>query len=54
MKNWKTTLCGGLIAAAIGLTSSTDPTLHMVGQALSIIAPILLGLVSKDYNKTGV
>ena len=52
-KNWKTTLFGAVTACGLGLIQSQDPILHVVGQVLSVIGPILMGLFSKDSNVTG-
>lgn len=52
MKNWKTTLCGGMIAAGSGLMQSDEPTLKAIGQILSVVGPLLLGLLAKDLNVT--
>lgn len=53
MKNWKTTLFGGLTAAGLGLAQSDDPILKTIGQILCVVGPILLGLFAKDSNVTG-
>lgn len=53
MKNWKTTLFGGLIAAGAGLAQSDDAILKTIGQVLSIVGPVLLGLFAKDHNVSG-
>lgn len=53
MKNWKTTLFGGLTAAGMGLTQSEDPTLKTLGQILVVVGPILMGIFAKDVNVTG-
>lgn len=53
MKNWKTTLFGGITAAGLGLSQSAEPILQTIGQILSVIGPILLGIFAKDGNVTG-
>ena len=53
MKNWKTTVFGGITAAGMGLASSDDPILKTIGQILAIIGPVLLGIFAKDNNVTG-
>lgn len=53
MKNWKTTLFGGLTAAGMGLTQSDDPLLKTIGQILIVVGPVLLGIFAKDINVTG-
>jgi hypothetical protein len=53
MKNWKTTLFGGLTAAGLGLSQSDDPILKTIGQILMVVAPVLLGIFAKDSNVTG-
>ena len=53
MKNWKTTLFGGITAAGLGLAQSTEPILQTIGQILSVLGPILLGIFAKDGNVTG-
>ena len=52
--SWKTTLCGAITALGAYLTSTTDPTwLPILGKALVIAGPLLLGFFSKDSNVTG-
>lgn len=53
MRNWKTTLFGGITAAGIGLASADDPILKTIGQIMAIIGPVLLGIFAKDQNVTG-
>lgn len=53
MKNWKTTVFGGLTAAGLGLAQSDDPILKTIGQVLMVIGPVLLGIFAKDSNVTG-
>lgn len=53
MKNWKTTVFGGVTAAGMGLSQSEDPILKTIGQILVVIGPVLLGIVAKDSNVTG-
>ena len=52
MKNWKTTLFGCLTAAGAGM-SQQPGTAGQIGQIISIIGPILLGIFAKDGNVTG-
>lgn len=52
-KSWLTTLFGAITAAGAGLIQTDDPTLKMIGQLLSVIGPIALGLVAKDSRVTG-
>jgi hypothetical protein len=52
-KNWKTTLFGGLTAAGMGLSQTEDPILKVVGQILTVLGPVLLGIFAKDSNVTG-
>lgn len=54
MKNWKTTLAG--LMAPLGLviqTNSRGPVSWWVGAILIGMCPTVLGLVSKDHDKTG-
>jgi len=53
MKNWKTTLCGVLMAVGGFLATQDQPTMKLAGQGLIVIAPILFGLSAKDHNTTG-
>lgn len=53
MKNWKTTLFGALTAAGLGMAQSSEGIVQTIGQILSIISPVLLGLFCKDSNVTG-
>jgi len=53
MKNWKTTLFGGLTACGFGLSQSEEPILKTIGQILTVIGPVLLGIFAKDSNVTG-
>lgn len=53
MKNWKTTLFGGLTACGLGLSQTEDPILKTIGQILVVIGPVLLGVFAKDANVTG-
>lgn len=52
MKNWKTTLCGVLMAASLYLAKNPGQ-LQIVGEIGVIIVPILFGLSAKDSNVTG-
>jgi drug/metabolite transporter (DMT)-like permease len=51
-KSWKTTLAGALAALGAYLVTQ-DGVYKIVGQALVIGAPFLLGLFAKDSNVTG-
>lgn len=52
MKNWKTTLFGAITAAGAGM--ATQPgTIGAIGQIISIVGPLLLGIYAKDGNVTG-
>jgi len=53
MKNWKTTVSGVVVAAGAGMVQASDPTVQMIGQIISVIGAILLGLFAKDSNVTG-
>ncbi len=53
MKSWKTTLFGALTAAGLGMIQTEDPTLKLVGQLMSVLGPVLLGIFAKDGNVTG-
>jgi hypothetical protein len=53
MKNWKSTLFGGITAAGIGLAQHGEGTLSAIGQVMAVVGPILLGLFAKDANVTG-
>jgi hypothetical protein len=53
MKNWKTTLFGAITAAGIGMAQSADGIVATIGQILSILGPVLLGIFAKDGNVTG-
>jgi len=52
MKNWKTTIFGCLTAAGAGM-SQQPGTVGTVGQIISIVGPLLLGIFAKDSNVTG-
>lgn len=52
MKNWKTTIFGGITAAGLGLAQSGDSVLVAIGQVLSVLGPILLGIFAKDASTT--
>ena len=45
---------GALISAGAGLTQSDDPVLQVIGKAITILGPLLLGFVAKDAGVTGV
>lgn len=53
MKNWKTTACGAITAAGVGMSQSDNPTIKMIGQVLMVVGPLLMGFVAKDFNVTG-
>lgn len=52
MKSWKTTLGGTISSAGAALVGSSDHVLHLIGQALVIIGPMLLGLAARDNDKS--
>jgi hypothetical protein len=53
MKSWKTTLFGVLTALGAYLQTVQDPAwLQMVGKALTVAGPILLGLFARDNSVT--
>lgn len=52
-KSWLTTLFGAITACGAGLLQVEDPILKTIGQVLSVLGPIALGLVAKDHNVTG-
>ena len=51
-KNWKTTTAGAITALGVYFTTQ-DGVWHLIGQALSIGGPLVLGLLAKDHNVTG-
>ena len=51
-KNWKTTASG--IVSALGILFPIIGLPIELGQAVSVVGLFLLGLFSKDHNKTGV
>lgn len=53
MKSWKTTLFGAITAAGLGMAQSSDGIVATIGQLLSVIGPILMGLFAKDSTVTG-
>jgi hypothetical protein len=53
MKNWKTTVSGILASAGLLGTQSTNHTIQIVGQILSALGVLLLGVTGKDSNVTG-
>ncbi len=56
MKNWKTTVCGIVAAAAAGVAAtymSSDPLIAKIAGIVAAIATALLGLFAKDSNVTG-
>jgi hypothetical protein len=50
--SWKTTLGGALSAAGAALVGSEDETVRLIGQLLTIIGPIILGLAARDNGVT--
>lgn len=52
MKNWKTTVFGCLTAAGAGMAQMPG-TPGQIGQVVSIVGPLLLGIFAKDGNVTG-
>ncbi len=53
MKNWKTTLFGGITAAGLGLSQADDAVLKTIGQIMAILGPVLMGFFAKDSTVTG-
>ncbi len=53
MKNWKTTLFGAITAAGMGMAAAGDSVVKTIGQILSVIGPLLMGIFAKDSNVTG-
>ena len=53
MTNWLPTVGGIITAAGIAMAKSDDPTVKMIGQILSILGPVLLGVAAKQFNVTG-
>lgn len=57
MKNWKTTLCGILLAFGLGSQSTPVKTLipgvDAIGQITSIAGALMLGAKAKDSDVTG-
>lgn len=56
MKNWKTTLCGVVAAAATGVAASyasSDPVIAKIAGVIAAIATAALGFFAKDSNITG-
>jgi len=53
MKNWKTTLFGAITASGIGMSQSGDGVVQVIGQVLSILGPIFMGIFCKASNVSG-
>jgi hypothetical protein len=55
MKNWKTIVTGSLYPLAKWLQNYQNGPhwFYAVGQVLEIVAVFGLGIVAKDYDKTG-
>lgn len=53
MKNWKTTLCGAILAVGTYLSTQQEGMLQLVGQAIIVITPLIFGFVAKDHDVTG-
>lgn len=55
MKNWKTVAAGSLypLAKLIENQQGFPKWVYFVGQALEIVAVCGLGIVAKDYDKSG-
>lgn len=56
MKNWKTIVAGSLypLAKMLENIQGGPKWLYYVGQGLEIIAVFGIGVVAKDYDKTGL
>lgn len=50
--SWKTSIGGLLTAAGAAMASSTDGVVHIIGQVLTILGPIILGLAARDNKVT--
>lgn len=48
--NWKTTLFGAL--GAVGVFLASNPETAVIGKAVSMISITLLGIFSRDANKS--
>jgi hypothetical protein len=48
MKDWKTTVCGIVAAVGAYLVNSQTGWLNVVGQVLSSLGVLLVGLQAKD------
>lgn len=48
--SWKTSLCGGVVAAGAGLVATHDPVLVKYGAALSAIATALGFFFAADHG----
>jgi hypothetical protein len=55
MRNWKTVVAGSLypLAKLIESQQGFPKWAYFVGQALEIVAVCGLGIVAKDYDKSG-
>lgn len=53
MKSWKTTLFGAITACGTGLSQTDDAILKTIGQILTILGLMLMGLFAKDSTVTG-
>lgn len=51
MKNWKTTLSG--VLAAVGLVLTHIPETSAIGNVLTALGTLFVGLTAKDSNVTG-
>jgi spore maturation protein SpmA len=54
MKNWKTTLIGFVGAALVAFGGTLTDGVFDMTEASTAVSIVLLGIFSKDYNKTGV
>ena len=50
MKNWLTTLIGGVTAVGVYLAHGTTGALQQIGGVVQIIGTFLLGSAAKDAN----
>lgn len=55
MKNWRTTLCGIIIAACAGIAGAAgmDATITKIAGVIGVIATAAMGFLAKDAGVTG-